>query len=666
MAVNLSPVFGVAGQLFNDNGDPLAGGKIYTYLAGTTTPAPTYTTGLGNIAHTNPIVLDGAGRVPTGEIWLTDGITYKFVVEDSASNLIGTYDNLTGINSNFVNFTNEQEIQTATAGQTVFNLATMQYQPGTNSLSVFVDGVNQYGPGAQYAYVETDSDTVTFTNGLHVGAEVKFTTSQLNSSSGQTAGQTSFTGFKGQIGTVQDLADDDGSDWIGFESAGTGAAARSAQDKMRDVVSVKDFGAVGDGVTDDTTAILNAISACEILLKPLFFPAGTYIVTSGLTIKQKQVQIFGDGSESTVLEFNIASGPALDVGYVAGGAFWGWTIRDIQLKGNASGNESELLKINYPLNGSIERVKIDFANNIGVRLGRPQNFLIHDSEIRNSDSEGITVEQDFISGQSGQMFVLDNSTIKDCGTANSKFGIALLSGSEHVISNCIIEGSTPAANLYLGVDLCKITNCSFESGAGAGAHIQLGNTTGPVTTNNNFIGHNNFNAADAATQSIDAQDYVGIVIAYNQFQSGAKIKLGTNVGNKYSIIESNYGLDVINDLTDSGVQDGKILYRNSLAGTNTDTIRVLSNGDTTPIVRGILTLWTNNSAPTSITRFLGTASGDVFSLRINDTNTTIVNGTYIVTGTGGNLTPSSGDLITFVSVAGTTTGAVPVAYVISN
>lgn len=200
MAVNLSPVYGVAGQLFNDNGDPLAGGKIFTYLAGTTTPAATYTNSSGTIAHTNPIILDGAGRVPSGEIWLTDGVTYKFVVQDSVNNLIGTYDNLVGINSNFVNFTNEQEIQTATAGQTVFNLATMQYLPGTNSLSVFVDGVNQYGPGAQYAYVETDSDTITFVSGLHVGANVKFTTSQLNNSIGGATG--TFTSQDGKTITV--------------------------------------------------------------------------------------------------------------------------------------------------------------------------------------------------------------------------------------------------------------------------------------------------------------------------------------------------------------------------------------------------------------------------------------------------------------------------------
>ena len=173
MAVNLSPLGGVAAQFLNNDGVPLSGGLIYTYLAGTNTSTATYTTGAGTVAHSNPIVLDSSGRVPTGEIWLTDTLAYKFVIKDAQSNLIGTYDNIVGINSNFVNYTASQEIQTATAGQTVFTLTTMAYLPGTNSLTVFVDGVNQYGPGAQYAYVETDSTTITFESGLHVGASVK-------------------------------------------------------------------------------------------------------------------------------------------------------------------------------------------------------------------------------------------------------------------------------------------------------------------------------------------------------------------------------------------------------------------------------------------------------------------------------------------------------------
>jgi hypothetical protein len=99
MAVNLSPVGGAAAQFFTNTGNVLTGGKLYTYLAGTTTPAATYTNSTGATAHTNPVVLDAAGRVPGGEIWVTQGTAYKFVLKDSTDVLIATYDNVSGISS---------------------------------------------------------------------------------------------------------------------------------------------------------------------------------------------------------------------------------------------------------------------------------------------------------------------------------------------------------------------------------------------------------------------------------------------------------------------------------------------------------------------------------------------------------------------------------------
>lgn len=216
MSVNPSPIGGFAAQFFDNNGQPLSGGKIYTYAAGTTTPQATYTSALGVTPHANPIVLDSAGRVPGGEIWLTDSLIYKFVIETSLAVLIGTYDNITGVNSNFVNYTVQEEVITATAGQTVFNLSTINYTPGTNSLSVYIDGVNQY---VGDSYLETDSNTVTFTSGLHVGAEVKFTT----------AVQTT-------TGAV------DAND-VGYTYPATGAVGQTVQTKLEQYISVKDFGA---------------------------------------------------------------------------------------------------------------------------------------------------------------------------------------------------------------------------------------------------------------------------------------------------------------------------------------------------------------------------------------------------------------------------------------
>ena len=137
MAVYLSPVGGAGAQFFTQQGVVLTGGKLYTYAAGTTTPQTTYTTSAGNVAWTNPIVLDAAGRVPgSGEIWLSYA-AYKFVLTDANDVLIATYDNIRG------NGAGEALVQNFTGdGSTVtFTMSGAPYSE--NSTNVYVNGVYQ-------------------------------------------------------------------------------------------------------------------------------------------------------------------------------------------------------------------------------------------------------------------------------------------------------------------------------------------------------------------------------------------------------------------------------------------------------------------------------------------------------------------------------------------
>jgi hypothetical protein len=136
--VSLSIFGGVGAQFFDNNGNPLSGGKIYTYDAGTSTPLATYTSSSGNTAHTNPIILNAAGRVPSGgEIWVLAQTLYKFVLETSTGVLIATYDNA-GSSFNAIaiiaNFTGN-------GSAVAFTLASTP--AGENATNVYINGVYQ-------------------------------------------------------------------------------------------------------------------------------------------------------------------------------------------------------------------------------------------------------------------------------------------------------------------------------------------------------------------------------------------------------------------------------------------------------------------------------------------------------------------------------------------
>lgn len=167
MSVTPSPIGGFAAQFFDNNGVILSGGKIYTYAAGTTTPQITYTSASGATPHANPIILDSAGRVPGGEIWLTDGLVYKFTIETATAILIGTYDNLRGMND-LSGVTPIVFNANGNGAQVNFSLATAPISE--NTTNVYVNGVYQQKNTYSLAGV-----TVTFSEAPPLNSTVEVT-----------------------------------------------------------------------------------------------------------------------------------------------------------------------------------------------------------------------------------------------------------------------------------------------------------------------------------------------------------------------------------------------------------------------------------------------------------------------------------------------------------
>jgi hypothetical protein len=89
-------------QFVDSTGAPAVGWKIETYVAGSSTPATTYTTSAGNVQQSNPIVLNALGLPTVGQIWLTEGVSYKLVLTNAAGTVQKTEDNISGVNDSNV------------------------------------------------------------------------------------------------------------------------------------------------------------------------------------------------------------------------------------------------------------------------------------------------------------------------------------------------------------------------------------------------------------------------------------------------------------------------------------------------------------------------------------------------------------------------------------
>jgi hypothetical protein len=124
-----------------------------------------------------------------------------------------------------------------------------------------------------------------------------------------------------------------GSSKVGFSAVAT-STGRTVQDKLRESISVKDFGAVGNGTTDDTAAIQSAINA---VITPtgggLYFPGGTYKITAKLVIPfSTGWRIHGESREGTRIK-QFTSNTRIFSFETEN--TWGWEIAELSLGWNA-------------------------------------------------------------------------------------------------------------------------------------------------------------------------------------------------------------------------------------------------------------------------------------------------------------------------------------------
>lgn len=361
MAVYLSPVGGAGAQFFDNNGNPLTGGKLYTYAAGTTTPQTSYTTSAGNVAHANPIVLDAAGRVPAGgEIWLTDGVNYKFVLKDANDVLIATYDNVTGNGS----------------------------------------------------------------------------------------------------GILSSLAASSGSSLVGFIQTGANAVTQTVQSKLRETVSVKDFGAVGDGTTDDTAAIQAAIDSNS---GEVYFPPGTYKTTSPLSFSNS-VYLRGANKDFSIIRFYSTTAGASCI-EATGSRLFIEQLGIFSNSGKSDGNSLNGIKHVNATNNAVgycgsKNFRVEGFSGNAIELQRAIFYRIENVFINNCGA-GVLVKRNSF-GVDSTTTVIDNAYISGCTN-----GVYLDNGADHTLQNVICElcgdASTGAALRFYNVNNVAMINCYFEA-----------------------------------------------------------------------------------------------------------------------------------------------------------------------------------------------------------
>lgn len=452
---------------FDVDGSPLEDGYIY-FGAANQNP------------ETNPITVywDAAYTQPALQpIRTSGGFTYRagtpaniyvstdfsITVRDKNRRLVYTKLLSEGQTTAEVNLQYSTQSITATSGQTVFGLST-SYTPGNNSLAVYHNGARLI-VGSDYT--ETSATVITLAIGATAGDVLQFVTATpINPSS---------------LGAAA----------VAYIPAGTGAVATNVQAKLRETVSVRDFGAVGDGVTDDTAAIQAAIDSLpqgvDVTVAVgvsqttgggiLSFPAGSYKITANLNITKKKVRIVGPAR--LVLDAGV-TGFAFQ--YVGSNAHSGCVIQNLDFVGGAIGIDIGDQAVPIPV--AIQNCMFAAQTTAGVKVGQ----YAYGNTIRDSLFSGCNYGV-WSSGQASDGLLIDHNVFEH----NTNYDVYVQNNNTLRITNntFVLNKKSPAANaanIYIDTGASSetgsytvIANNKFgPEGRTAGNCIYITGTTGAI------------------------------------------------------------------------------------------------------------------------------------------------------------------------------------------
>ena len=237
---------------------------------------------------------------------------------------------------------------------------------------------------------------------------------------------------------------------LSFIASGTGATTRTLQDKLRDVVSVKDFGAVGNGSTDDTTAIQAAFTAAGSTNRAVYIPGTTtyYKISAALTVPDG-VTVFGDGFDS-VIQTTDSSVNVFEIGHDT-------VVQDLHFKVPTA-------SYSYP-NGynSQNAIYAGSKNNVTVKNNRIQITNASNGILINQ-CRNVSIEGNIVFGATYQ-----GENLPGAGNAD----IVTITG----------ENTPPAASVESNRYVISGNYCLSNNGIGVCANL-YGNNSDMLITNN--------------------------------------------------------------------------------------------------------------------------------------------------------------------------------------